>query len=260
MELPRTASLRVGLEPLKDRAAERLFAAAIAEWPCAPPVLAHDENGTLLIASDGSSFEGVGGFAIVTCEPEAVFVSGHDAEDQSAFRQEALAMLTLFRGLRQLSSTCLGDVCMVYDCEAVAAGIRCPAASSLPAIFDEIACAKAELSSNGLNFNVVWVPWHGKHATWQAPDGLESAACRLLNDKADAAANRARENRWHSVRRKWHEGHCVAVNWELAAIRAAAGASDMLGEALDAAAVFPAAADGGGCAQWQLGERRAVTD
>ena len=69
-----------------------------------------------------------------------------------------LAMLTLFRGLRQLSSTCLGDVCMVYDCEAVAAGIRCPAASSLPAIFDEIACAKAELSSNGLNFNVVWVP------------------------------------------------------------------------------------------------------
>ena len=151
-------------------------------------------------------------------------------------------MLALVRGLLHLAGQCRGRVQILYDCEAVVAGIKCPEASALPALMSEISCAIAALQASHVHIDFIWVPSHGKRPLWSAPVGLNSSACRALNAKADAAANAARENRWlHSARRRWHREYRDAVKWETAAIRASAGASEMLKAHLQgpASAVLP---------------------
>ena len=159
----------------------------------------------------------------------AFFATGDDSEDQSAYRHNPLACLALVRGLLQLAGKCSGKVQILYDCEAVRAGVKCPEASALPALMSEISCAAAALEASGLRLDFIWVPSHGKRPLWEAPCGLDSAACRALNAKADAAANAARANRWqYSARRRWHQEYRAAVSWETAAIKASAGASEIL--------------------------------
>ena len=125
---PHTAHCRLGLEQPTDRVSERLFAAPLHEWPCAPPALAQEEfvadlathcrqlwnaQGHLIAATDGSSFEGVGAFAVVTDRES--FATGDSSEDQSAFRQEALAFLALFRALCTVVPLPAGRVTVLYD-------------------------------------------------------------------------------------------------------------------------------------------------
>ena len=172
------------------------------------------------VATDGSALEGIGGYAVVTSEPDGLFATGDDSEDQSAYRQQALAFLALVRGFLHLS----GRVQILCDCEAVRAGIKCPEASALPALMSEISCAAAALEASRMHIDFIWVPSHGKRLLWSAPGGLDSSVCRALNAKADAAANAARANRWHySARRRWYHEYRAAVSWETAAIKASAG-------------------------------------
>ena len=241
---PFTASCRAGLALPCDRAAERLFAASVPERPAAPPSLAYEElisditehlrrllsdQNRVQIATDGSALEDVGAYAVVSSRPEGVFATGDSSEDQSAYRQEALAMLALFRGLVGLTGHSQGCVQVLYDCEAVVAGIRHPEGAALPGLFAELRAAQATLHQRNLLTELIWVPSHGKNPMWRAPAGLSVSYCRELNAKADAAANAARDNRWrHSARRRWHQAHREAVAWERAAILASAGASGIL--------------------------------
>ena len=241
---PFTAVCQQGLAQPGDRAAERLFAAPISEWPRAPPAISYQElvsdiaehcsrllsqGGVVQVATDGSAFEGIGGYAVVTSAPDGLFATGDDSEDQSAYRQEALACLALVRGLLQLAGKCSGKVQILCDCEAVRAGVKCPEASALPALMSEISCAAAALEASELRIDFIWVPSHGKRPLWEAPCGLDSAACRALNANADAAANAARAYRWqYSARRRWHQEYRAAVSRETAAIKASAGASEIL--------------------------------
>ena len=166
------------------------------------------------VATDGSAFEGVAGYAVVTSEPDGLFATGDASEDQAAYRQEALAFLALVRGLLRLTGKCSGRVQILYDCEAVVAGIRCPEASALPALMSEISCAAAVLEALQVHIDFIWVPSHGKRPLWSAPCGLDSSACRA---------------RWqYSARRRWHREYRASVSWETAAIKASAGASELL--------------------------------
>ena len=109
---PRTAVCRQGLAQPGE------FAAPVSEWPRAPPSIAYQElisdisehchkllsqGGIVQVATDGSAFEGVGGYAVVTSEPDGLFATGDASEDQAAYRQEALAFLALVRGLLHLT-------------------------------------------------------------------------------------------------------------------------------------------------------------
>ena len=239
---PHTAHCRLGLAAPQDRVSERLFAAPLREWPSAPPAVDQDEfvadlaehcaqlmakQSCLIVATDGSAFEGVGAFAIVT--EQCSFATGDSSEDQSAFRQEALAFLALFRALCTVSALPAGRVTVLYDCTAVAAAIARPCSSSLPGLFSELASLHATLQSRGCPLELVWVPSHDKQASWCPPVHLCARSCRRLNAIADKAANDARINRWRpSARRSWFTASRDAHAWELAAIRAAAGASDVL--------------------------------
>ena len=223
---------------MSDRVSERLFAAPLHEWPCAPPALAQEEfvadlaahcrqlwnaQGHLIAATDGSSFEGVGAFAVVTDRES--FATGDSSEDQSAFRQEALAFLALFRALCTVVPLPAGRVTVLYDCTAVVAAIAKPSASKLPGLCAELASLRATLQARGCHVELVWVPSHDKLVSWTPPLPLCSHFCRSLNALADRAANQARANRWRpSLRRSWFEASRAAHAWELAAIRASAGA------------------------------------
>ena len=178
-------------------------------------------QGHLIAATDGSSFEGVGAFAVVTDQES--FATGDSSEDQSAFRQEALAFLALFRALCTVVPLPAGRVTVLYDCAAVVAAI---AKARLPSC---LACAPSWLHYGQPCKHVVvmWSSYGSQAMISTLP--LCSRFCRSLNALADRAANQARANRWHpSLRRSWFEASRAAHAWELAAIRASAGASEVL--------------------------------
>ena len=125
---PITAACSEGLTIPRERAAEMLFAAAVPEWPSAPPTLTYkallgdiSDHCRQLLSSQAffrlpptaTFFHGVGGYAVVIAEPDGVFATGDSSEDRSAYRQEALAMLALFRGLLSLAGTCTGRIHLI---------------------------------------------------------------------------------------------------------------------------------------------------
>ena len=123
-------------------------------------MLLSDQN-RVQIATDGSALEDVGAYAVVSSRPEGVFATGDSSEDQSAYRQEALAMLALFRGLVGLTGHSQGCVQVLYDCEAVVAGIRHPEGAALPGLFAELRAAQATLHQRNLLTELIWVPAMG---------------------------------------------------------------------------------------------------
>ena len=224
----KTAVCRHEVPLPRERAQERLFAAPIEAYPPAPPAVDLEgfeqdvadhleaffkDDAELFLASDGSAKEGVGAFAIVTAE--ASFGTGDASEDQSAFRNEALALLYITRALQRLPGDRRGRVHVLCDCQAALQGVARPGMSALPCIFEEIATNLRNLQSRGIAVSLTWVPAHGRKRHWRPPDGISAELCRDLNDKADAAANCARENRAaHSRRALWHQAFGEATAWE----------------------------------------------
>ncbi|CAE7373819.1 unnamed protein product [Symbiodinium natans] len=243
----KTAVCRHEVPLPRERAQERLFAAQIEAYPPAPPAVDLEgfeqdvadhleaffkDDAELFLASDGSAKEGVGAFAIVTAE--ASFGTGDASEDQSAFRNEALALLYITRALQRLPGDRRGRVHVLCDCQAALQGVARPGMSALPCIFEEIATNLRNLQSRGIAVSLTWVPAHGRKRHWRPPDGISAELCRDLNDKADAAANCARENRAaHSRRALWHQAFEEATAWETQAIQAAAAAGLLLAAAVE---------------------------
>ena len=237
-----TAALRLHFETPTDRAQERLFAAPLLELPAAPateplgdvvPRLAQhleallERDAEIVVATDGSSDEDVGAMAIVTDSAE--FACGDAAEDQSPFKFELLALLTLFRALARVKGR--GRVRVLTDCQAAQQAVSNPDTCCLGVSAKEAANLFRGLQSGRLLVSLHWVPSHHKQQSWVPPDGLLSGVCRALNDRADAAANACRARRAAGSRREtWHRDKQRALKWECDVIRAAAHASTLLQE------------------------------
>ena len=135
---------------------------------CVPWTLLVPEALQVVVATDRSAFEGVGAFAIVT--EHCSFATGNSCdEEESAFRQEALAFLALFRALCTVPALPAGRVTVLFDCTAVAAAIARPCSSSLPGLCSKLASLRATLQSRGCPLELVWVPSHDKQVSWCPP-------------------------------------------------------------------------------------------
>ena len=202
---PVTASLRQGLPPPTDRASERLFAPPLKPFPPAPSGLNADvfrdevaadlysaltTTDEILVATDGSSFEDVGGYAIVIRAGTGIHshASGNDDEDQSAFRSEACALQVLARALAAIVAKVAGNVTVLVDCQSALRAIESPLRSALPLLFEEIAKNFLAAKESGLTTRFMWVPAHDRHDKWSPNWGYDAALCRNLNKIADEQA------------------------------------------------------------------------
>ena len=237
-----TSQFRSRLELPTDRAQERLFAAPLLELPAAPaaeplgdlvPKLVQHleallrQDAEVVVATDGSSDEDVGAMAIVTTYAD--FACGDSAEDQSPFKFELLALLTLFRALVRVQAS--GRVRVLTDCQAAQQAVANPEACCLGVSAREAADLFRLLQSSRLSVSLHWVPSHNKQQSWVPPSGLLAGECRALNDKADSAANACRVCRAaDSNRVAWHRDKRRAMKWECDVIFAAAQGSELLQE------------------------------
>ena len=223
------------------RAGERLFAAEVPDYPPAmgqeprsvqaPALATHldaafehlvriqaEEHG-LLLATDGSSKCDVGASAVVTSD--AVFTTSDDSEDQSAFTCELKALQLLSCALLQLTSFSRRRLFVLCDCQSALAAVDRPTHCALPLLAAEVARNFASVRALGLEIEFAWIPSHGKQTSWRPPGewSATAQACRLLNQKADEAADRAREahaavctrpqwwRRWEAAKKVGREGH-----------------------------------------------------
>ena len=112
---PSMSDIRGNIRMPSNRAEERLRAVVVVpEFSPATPGIAQDElveevaaslrqalehHPEVMIATDGSSKEDIGGFGIVIHSPGHVRSSGDGSEDQDPFRQELLAIGLVFKAL-----------------------------------------------------------------------------------------------------------------------------------------------------------------
>ncbi|CAE7304679.1 unnamed protein product, partial [Symbiodinium microadriaticum] len=230
---PRTAEHRRGLRGPTNRVEERLFGAPVPEYPAAPDgnqvpemvqamrthfclALTQDTD-NLLVATDGSHQHGVGACAVATESAHGTFSAGDDAEDQSPFRFEMVALNALLQALPHGQLYHKSTVTILVDCQSALDSVQCPDA----------------LRRDYKAVRLVWVPSHDKRLDWQPPFGLDDRRCRDLNNKADRAANQRRDSRARAASRvAWHRRLDEAERWEVAAISAAAASSALLYEHL----------------------------
>ena len=144
---PKTDIHRHGLQTPTNRVEERLFGAPLPEYPAAPAdnqvpgmvqalrdhlyhVLAQDAD-NLLVATDGSHQNGVGACAVVTESPSGTFSAGDNAEDQSPFRFEMVALHALLQALPRGQPYRNSTVTILVDCQSALDSIQHPDTSKL---------------------------------------------------------------------------------------------------------------------------------
>ncbi|CAE7723733.1 rbcL [Symbiodinium sp. CCMP2592] len=191
-----TATLRPGCAAPTNRAEERLLARVVPEMPASPGVVGRDMDidslaalldgrfeaeGIAYVGSDGSSVMAVAAWSVAVHEAATV-AGGVVGEDQSPYRAEVEALLSLFEAL----SLCRrrGTLVVVSDCQSALAAVQGKGnAVKLVARLCELhslCCAR------GFLIHMFWIPSHGKiaPARWVVPMGGEALA-RHLNDRAD---------------------------------------------------------------------------
>ena len=139
---PRTAEHRRGLRGPTNRVEERLFGAPVPEYPAAPDgnqvpemvqamrthfclALTQDTD-NLLVATDGSHQHGVGACAVATESAHGTFSAGDDAEDQSPFRFEMVALNALLQALPHGQLYHKSTVTILVDCQSALDSVQCP--------------------------------------------------------------------------------------------------------------------------------------
>ena len=242
---PATSDLRRNIRQPIDRAEERLLAIAVPEYPPATPGVAQEElveevaaslqrgfenHPSLLIATDGSSKDDIGGFGVVIHTPEHVHCSGDGSEDQDPFRQELLAIGLVFKALASLGlSQVRGSVCILSDCKAAMHSAFCGRSEALPRLAHSVWVDLCVARAHGFRVESLWVPAHGRHLRWKPPEGFDADHLRELNHHADLAAKAAMERRLRgSCRLAWHQQVTIAQTWEREAIRITGAASERL--------------------------------
>ena len=239
-----TQRLRCNLQLPTERVQERLFGARIQEFPAAPAagnvqrfvqrlvevILRAQLSDLLLVATDGSSQDDIGAFAIVVESENEPLACGDSHEDQSPFRQELQAIVFFLHASRV---ACIhgARIAVLVDCKSAIKAVQSPTNCSAPLLAGRARRDLLHLREQGNIIDFVWVPSHGKKDGWHPPTPLEATKCRRLNQIADEAANKERAARCvDSSRAKWHRAFESAEKQEIAIIRAAAAASKELEE------------------------------
>ena len=184
----------------------------------------------LTLATDGSSLEGVGSFAIACNGPYARIAGADTQEDQAPFRMELRALDELLAALLETPRP-PRRVWILVDCEAAIRALCCPAQCSLRLLAERASKTGYTLRSRGTEWTLVWIPSHGKRSTWSPPSGMSAtmAECRRLNQAADEEANKLCKRRHaNSLRACWQQEVVRACTVEKARIRALTRASDSL--------------------------------
>ena len=161
----------------------------------------------VLIATDGSSKEDIGGFGVVVHTPMQVHSSGDGSEDQDPFRQELLAIGLVFKALAFLGlSQVRGSVRILSDCKAAMHCAFCGRSDALPGLAHSVWTDLCIAEAHGFKVHSLWVPAHGRHLRWKPPEGYDADHLRELNHHADLAAKAAMERRLRGSRRSlWHQ-------------------------------------------------------
>ena len=240
---PDFAAERSGIPVPVDRAEERLLGRPVLEYPpppdtgvCAlrPQVLhlleqaADTGQQDLLIATDGSSEQGVGAFAAACLSPRLDMAGADAGEDQSPFRMELLGILGVLEALAETNHP-PRRVTLLVDCEAAIKSICCPAGCGHYGLASKAQLAGAKARQRGIAWTFVWTPSHGKKPRWSPLPPLQAGICRMLNQAADAFANQLRRTRLRDSRRAtWHNALAQASALEQQAVRLSAFTSKTL--------------------------------
>eukprot|EP00439_Symbiodinium_sp_Y106_P042915 s6023_g5.t1 len=185
-------------------------------------------------ATDGSSRQGFGAFAVVTNPGLAHFATGNDEEDQESYKQELLALRMAAMGLHHLvfSLQWRGLCIVASDCQAAlhaVGGHTEDHVCELPVLAEEVRELFVQVQRVGPHARRVWVPAHGRQPSWDAPTGLSTDLLRLLNDKVDEEARNCMSRRLTgSARQHWSSVLDNNTEWEKAAIMAASSAARQL--------------------------------
>ncbi|CAE7831617.1 unnamed protein product [Symbiodinium sp. CCMP2592] len=241
---PSTADLRSNIAAPRHRGEERLLAKHIAESPLPPPAVDEaglvDEtaeailtematSGSIVLATDGSSKDGVAAHAVVVHQCANAFAGGNSCEDQSSFRAELSAMLLALKAVVVAASRgARGHITLAVDCSAaLQARFSCPSLPLFTAHFQQLA---AEIRGFDVQLRFMWIPAHNRKATWVPSNSPFCAAfLRSLNDAADRAAKACVARRLKgSLREKWVAEAARVQAWEEAAVRASAKAAERL--------------------------------
>ena len=239
---PHFADDRADLPLPVNRVEERLLGRPIPEFPPAPEAggqvmqpqflqlleqAAKDNQDDLLLATDGSSENGIGAFA-VACERPRLDLAGADSgEDQTPFRMELLGILSVLEALK-LTAYPPRHVTILVDCESAMKAVCCPGSSKYCALAAKAKQAGDAARQRGTTWQLVWVPSHGK-PSWTPKSPLQAAACRSLNQAADDAANRLRRDRSvQAARVTWHQQLRQVEKQEMAAVLLSARTSSNL--------------------------------
>ena len=242
------AECRVGIESPADRAAERLLARPVSQHPPAPVaidlrdfqeelqacVALHIASPIIFLATDGSSREDVGSFAVTVQDALNVFAAGDDAEDQTPFRMELQAIVY---ALRAAASACTDPqlqhlrrcrrLFLAVDCQSAIAAIEGTGGFDYLLLLLEIRHHRRRLLQYGVRAEFIWTPAHGRCATWMPTRGHDPAYLRALNAAADKAANDSMTRRWaNSARRAWRQQLALAEKWEWDAVHMVANIAD----------------------------------
>ena len=241
-QCPETAVARAGVQLPADRAEERMFSRLIPERPPPPsgfdpgikPVLVNNmrqrlrDDPVLFIATDGSEIEGVAAFSILV-PGYAPLASGLDTEAQTAFRAEVeAALLAIEAALEAVQLLPGGRVRLVFVIDCQSAIVVLQGGGLLPNL-----AARASASLRRLRalaqVEFFWIPAHGRSKFGWTPHALASEVwLRHINDVVDKAARAMALALLHgSDIQAWTECRTQAVNWEVAAITAAAEAAKL---------------------------------
>ena len=240
---PFTADLRARLELPVHRCEERLFAVLLPEEPPGPSTL--DAPGLLLdllndlertvswrsttfVATDGSSKDNVGAFALYLPGSDTVHTLGLDGEDQSSYRAELSAIDFLLSALCNLSERGFtGKIVILTDCEAAVTASSRGWCKSLPLLANRIYQYFLRATSYGMIIELSWLPAHGRQRLhWVPHPDVHPDVQRGWNYKADEAAKGCLLRRWQgSPRAAYRRQMLQAKQWEIAAITASAEAA-----------------------------------
>ncbi len=184
----------------------------------------------IVIASDGSSIDGVSASAVAIESPEHTFAGGDSLEDQGPYRAEVQGILLALRAcLSAARRGARGTVVLAVDCTSAidAAHDHC---KKLPLLGSAARSLLLQLRSLGVHAHFSWVPSHGKHGTWQPDDPtLDAFQLRTLNEAADRAAKASVLRRLRgSLKEQWALKAKQVEQWELGAICLSAKAAEAL--------------------------------
>ena len=219
------AACRAEICPPEDRAAERLLARPVRQLPPPPAsidlqdfqdeladsVVEHLTAPELYVATDGSSRDNVGSFGITIHNARHSFAASDDAEDQTPYRMELLAIIYALKALTTASESSHSQtrrrcrrVFMLVDCQSAIAAVEGIGCFDYLLLLTEASRHRQQLAQLGVNVEFVWAPAHGRCSTWLPRHGLDPAFLRALNHAIDQAANASMLRRWeHSDRRAW---------------------------------------------------------